>query len=172
MSGKEIIESIVLVMVIIGTLMNMLSSLGFIRLPDVYNRSHAATKSATLGIMFVLLGSFIYFLFVHNYFSVRLLLGIVFVFLTAPVTGHLIVRSAYRFGTKLSDNSIKDELAKDLERMKELESTKDVAHANDLEQTEDLERTEDVGRAKDLERTEDRERATERKGVQPEPEKM
>lgn len=118
MSGKEIIETIVLVMVIIGTLMNLLSSLGFIRLPDVYNRSHAATKSVTLGILFILLGSFIHFLFVHNYFSVRMLLGIVFVFLTAPVTGHLIVRSAYRFGVKLSDSSIKDELAEDLERAK------------------------------------------------------
>lgn len=109
-------------MVIIGTLMNSLSSLGFIRLPDVYNRSHAATKSITLGILFILLGTFIHFLFVDDYFSVRLLLGIVFVFLTAPVTGHLIVRSAYRFGVKLSDTSIKDELAEDLERAKKKEA--------------------------------------------------
>ncbi|OXS62504.1 Na+/H+ antiporter subunit G [Cohnella sp. CIP 111063] len=122
MSAKEIIEAVVLVMVIIGTLMNSLSSLGFIRLPDVYNRSHAATKSITLGILFILLGTFIHFLFVDNYFSVRLLLGIVFVFLTAPVTGHLIVRSAYRFGVKLSDTSIKDELAEDLERAKKKEA--------------------------------------------------
>lgn len=117
-AAKEIIETIVVVMVIIGTLMNTLSSLGFLRLPDVYNRSHAATKSITLGILFILLGTFIHFLFVDDYFSVRLLLGIVFVFLTAPVTGHLIVRSAYRFGVKLSDSSIKDELAEDLERAK------------------------------------------------------
>jgi multicomponent Na+:H+ antiporter subunit G len=122
LSAKEIIEAVVLVMVIIGTLMNSLSSLGFIRLPDVYNRSHAATKSITLGILFILLGTFIHFLFVDNYFSVRLLLGIVFVFLTAPVTGHLIVRSAYRFGVKLSDTSIKDELAEDLERAKKKEA--------------------------------------------------
>jgi len=121
-AAKEIIETIVVVMVIIGTLMNTLSSLGFIRLPDVYNRSHAATKSITLGILFILLGTFIHFLFVDDYFSVRLLLGIVFVFLTAPVTGHLIVRSAYRFGVKLSDSSIKDELAEDLERAKKKEA--------------------------------------------------
>ncbi len=119
MSGKEIIEAIVLVMILIGTLLNALSSLGFIRLPDVYNRSHAATKSITLGILFILLGTFIHFLFVDDYFSVRLLLGIVFVFLTAPVTGHLIVRSAYRFGVKLSDSSVKDELAEDLEHARE-----------------------------------------------------
>ena len=118
MSGKEIIETIVLVMILIGTLLNALSSLGFIRLPDVYNRSHAATKSITLGILFILLGTFIHFLFVDDYFSVRLLLGIVFVFLTAPVTGHLIVRTAYRFGVNQPDSSVKDELAEDLERAK------------------------------------------------------
>jgi len=106
-------------MVLLGTVMNSLSSLGFLRLPDVYTRSHAATKSVTLGILFILLGTFIYFLFIHNLVSVRLLLGIMFVFLTAPVAGHLIARSAYRSGVKLADTSIKDELAEDLERAKQ-----------------------------------------------------
>jgi len=119
LSGKEIIETIVLIMVLLGTVMNALSSLGFLRLPDVYTRSHAATKSVTLGILFILLGTFIYFLFIHNLVSVRLLLGIMFVFLTAPVAGHLIARSAYRSGVKLADTSIKDELAEDLERAKQ-----------------------------------------------------
>jgi multicomponent Na+:H+ antiporter subunit G len=105
-------------MVLIGTVLSLLSSLGFLRLPDVYTRSHAATKSITLGILFILLSTFLYFMFVHDQVSVRLLLGIIFVFLTAPVTGHLIARSAYRFGVKLSDSSIQDELADDLEKAK------------------------------------------------------
>mgnify|MGYP001397569256 FL=1 len=109
-------------MVLAGTLLSLLSSLGFIRLPDVYTRSHAATKSITLGILFILLGTFIYFMFVHDQVSVRLLLGIIFVFLTAPVTGHLIARSAYRFGVKLSDSSVQDDLASDLERAKKQEN--------------------------------------------------
>ncbi len=33
--------------------------------------------------------------------NVRLLLGIVFVFITAPVSSHLIGRAAYRTGVKL-----------------------------------------------------------------------
>ncbi len=122
MSAKETIEIVVVVMVLAGTLLSLLSSLGFIRLPDVYTRSHAATKSITLGILFILLGTFIYFMFVHDQVSVRLLLGIIFVFLTAPVTGHLIARSAYRFGVKLSDSSVQDDLASDLERAKKQEN--------------------------------------------------
>jgi len=119
LNGTAIIEIIVLVLVISGTILSLISSLGFIRLPDVYNRSHAATKSITLGIMFILLSTFIYFWFVHNVISVRLLLGIIFVFLTAPVAGHMIVRSAYRSGTRLSDSSIKDDLGDDLKKHKE-----------------------------------------------------
>jgi len=42
--------------------------------------------------------------------SVRLLLGIVFVFLTAPVAGHVIVRAAYRSNVKLAAISTEDEL--------------------------------------------------------------
>lgn len=116
MSGKEMIEIVVVIMVLTGTVLSLISSLGFLRLPDVYTRSHAATKSITLGILFILLSTFLYFLFVHNQVSVRLLLGIIFVFLTAPVTGHLIARSAYRFGVKPA--GITDELAADLERAK------------------------------------------------------
>ncbi|WP_246608334.1 monovalent cation/H(+) antiporter subunit G [Paenibacillus agaridevorans] len=116
MTGRETIESIVVVMVLIGTVLSLLSSLGFLRFPDVYTRSHAATKSITLGILFILLATFLYFLFVHEQVSVRLLLGIIFVFLTAPVTGHLIARSAYRYGVKPS--GVQDELAADLEKAK------------------------------------------------------
>ncbi len=110
MNVSAIIEIIVAVMVLAGTVLSLLSSLGFIRLPDIYTRSHAATKSVTLGILFILLGTFIYFWFMHGLISIRLLLGILFVFLTAPVAGHLVIRSAYRSGVKLSDTSVKDEL--------------------------------------------------------------
>lgn len=42
--------------------------------------------------------------------SGKLILGILFVLLTAPVSGHMISRAAYRSGVPLSDISIKDDL--------------------------------------------------------------
>lgn len=116
MNENGIIEIIVLIFVLLGTFTILLSSLGVIRLPDVYTRAHATTKSATLGILFILTGAFIHFLNTHNIISVRLLLGIVFVFLTAPVAGHLIIRSAHRSGVPLSDISVQDALKDDLEQ--------------------------------------------------------
>lgn len=105
-----IIEIIVGFFVVSGTLMSLISSLGILRLPDVYNRAHASTKSATLGILCILLGTFFYFLFTHGVSSIRLFLGIAFVFLTAPVAGHIIIRSAHRSKVPLAKSSVQDAL--------------------------------------------------------------
>ncbi|XID95285.1 monovalent cation/H(+) antiporter subunit G [Paenibacillaceae bacterium WGS1546] len=110
MSATTVIEVVVGVLVMTGTVMSLISSLGIIRLPDVYNRAHASTKSATLGILCILSGAFLYFFFTHGVSSIRLLLGIVFVFLTAPVAGHLIIRSAHRSKVALADISVQDDL--------------------------------------------------------------
>jgi len=113
------IETIVLILIVAGTLITLISSIGIIRFPDVYTRAHATTKSATMGILCILLGAFVYFLFKHQVFSVRLLLGIVFVFLTAPVSSHMIIRSAHRAGAPLAGISVRDDLKEDLVKMKQ-----------------------------------------------------
>ncbi|ANU09748.1 putative monovalent cation/H+ antiporter subunit G [Planococcus antarcticus DSM 14505] len=97
-------------LILIGSIMAVISAIGILRLPDVYTRSHAATKSSTLAVLLSLLGTFIYFWASENFISVRLLLGITFVFLTAPVSGHLITRAAYRSNVKLADSSKEDAL--------------------------------------------------------------
>ncbi|MFD1861582.1 Na+/H+ antiporter subunit G [Planococcus chinensis] len=97
-------------LILIGSIMAVISAIGILRLPDVYTRSHAATKSSTLAVLLSLTGTFIYFWAAENFISVRLLLGIAFVFLTAPVAGHLITRAAYRSHVKLSDSSTEDAL--------------------------------------------------------------
>jgi multicomponent Na+:H+ antiporter subunit G len=107
---NEIGEFIGAFLILAGGLMSVISAFGLIRLPDVYTRSHAATKSSTLAVLLTLSGAFVYFWFSEHFISVRLLLGIVFVFLTAPVSGHLLVRAAYRSNVKLADISSVDEL--------------------------------------------------------------
>src|SRR5690606_13627590 len=100
--------------ILLGTLLSLLSALGFIRLPDVYTRLHAGTKSSTLGLLSILFGAFLYFWFAEGHISIRLILGIVFIFITAPVSGHMIARSAYRSGVRLADISVKDDLDTEL----------------------------------------------------------
>lgn len=110
MSANQILEWSGVILILIGSLISVISAFGMIRLPDVYTRSHAATKSATLSVLTCLLGAFIYFWVHDGYVSIRLILGILFVFVTAPVAGHLTCRAAYRSRVPLADSSTEDEL--------------------------------------------------------------
>lgn len=116
LSGNNLSELLPVLLILAGTIFTFLSAIGLIRLPDVYTRSHAASKSATLGVLFTLVGTFLFFLWGEGYFSIRLFLGIFFVFLTAPVAAHVIVRSAYHSKVELADESIQDDLKEVLER--------------------------------------------------------
>lgn len=110
MNASGIFEFVAALLILIGGVVSVISACGIIRFPDVYTRSHAATKSSTLAVLLTLSGAFLYFWVTESIVSVRLLLGILFVFLTAPVAGHLITRAAYRSNVKLSDTTIEDEL--------------------------------------------------------------
>jgi multicomponent Na+:H+ antiporter subunit G len=115
---KTAVELLFALLILMGALLSAVSAIGLIRLPDVYLRSHAAAKSATLGVLCVLSGAFLYFAFFLDFISVKLLLGIVFVFMTSPVSAHLTGRAAYRTGVPLWKRRIQDDLKEVLEKEK------------------------------------------------------
>ncbi|WLR55761.1 monovalent cation/H(+) antiporter subunit G [Mesobacillus subterraneus] len=118
MTEMEIVKFFAGLFILLGAFLSLVTAFGLIRLPDVYTRNHAASKSATMGVMLVLLGTFLYFWLIENHFNSRLLLGVAFIFLTSPVAGHLIARAAYNSGVKLSDRTVQDDLAKARKKMK------------------------------------------------------
>ncbi|WP_150268772.1 monovalent cation/H(+) antiporter subunit G [Paenibacillus tepidiphilus] len=113
---KTVVELLFALLILTGALLSAASSVGLIRLPDVYLRSHAAAKSATLGVLCVLSGAFLYFAVFLDFISAKLLLGIVFVFMTSPLAAHLTSRSAYRSGVPLWNRRIQDDLKEVLEK--------------------------------------------------------
>lgn len=113
---KSVGELLIALLILMGALLSAVSAVGLIRLPDVYLRSHAAAKSATLGVLCVLSGTFLYFAFFQEHTSIKLLLGIVFVFITAPLSAHLTGRSAYRSGVPSWNRRIQDDLKEVLEK--------------------------------------------------------
>ncbi|GIP31876.1 Na+/H+ antiporter subunit G [Paenibacillus sp. J2TS4] len=117
-----IIEWLVALLILFGALLSGLSSFGLVRLPDVYLRSHAATKSATLGVLCILTGAFLYFMLFLDQISAKLLLGIVFIFITSPIAGHLNGRAAYRTGVPLWEKSVQDDLKDALKRERDAQS--------------------------------------------------
>ncbi|AZB44228.1 Na+/H+ antiporter subunit G [Bacillus sp. FJAT-42376] len=108
----EISKFIIGAFILLGALLCLIASIGVLRLPDVYTRNHAASKGATLGVMSLLLGVFLYFFLVQGHFNSRVLLGIVFVFITSPVAGHLIMRAAFNTNVPLWENSVQNDLQK------------------------------------------------------------
>ncbi|UCZ54449.1 monovalent cation/H(+) antiporter subunit G [Bacillus shivajii] len=110
------IEIVISIFIILGGFLSLLGSIGLLRFPDVYSRLHAATKSATLGVITIMIGTFLYFLVVENLFAGKILLAILFVFLTAPVAGLMISRSAYNVGVKLWHKSGQDDLGEAIKK--------------------------------------------------------
>ena len=100
-------DGLIIFFLLFGALMSLVASLGCLRLPDLYTRMHAATKSGTVGIMGIVIAMMIQLDDVSVIF--RGILVILFFLLTAPVAAHMIGRSAYRSGIALWDKSSIDE---------------------------------------------------------------
>ena len=120
MNTKVIFELVGALIILLGAIVSVASAIGIIRFPDIYSRAHAATKTTTLAVLITLFGTFFTLLFVNSYVSIRLILGIIFVFITAPVSGHLILRAAYRSGIPMSHKTASDELENVLPQANEL----------------------------------------------------
>jgi multicomponent Na+:H+ antiporter subunit G len=95
---NEFINVITILLVVSGAFFMLVGSIGVVRLPDFFTRSHATSKSDTLGIMLVLSG--LAFYEGLSITGVKLILIILFVALANPVGSHALARSAFFFGIK------------------------------------------------------------------------
>ena len=93
---REILVSLFL---IIGGLLSLVAAIGLIRLPDLFMRMHAATKTGTVGVSVIVIAMMIHF--GNLTVTSRGILVIAFFLLTAPVAAHMIGRAAYRSGVSL-----------------------------------------------------------------------
>lgn len=117
-------NSLVIFFISVGVLFIVVTAIGLVRLPDLYTRAHAASKSATLGVMCVLIGVFFHFWLIEDHFNPRILLGILFLFITGPVGGHIMTRSSYIAGVKPWEGTVRDELGPEIDRMKKEQNVK------------------------------------------------
>lgn len=82
--------------VVIGIAFMLSGSIGILRLPDFYSRTHSVSKSDTLGIIFVISGLIIYEGLTQS--SLKLLFVILFVALSNPIGTHALARAALKKG--------------------------------------------------------------------------
>lgn len=84
-------EIIISVFLIAGSIFIFIAGIGILRMPDIYIRMHALTKATSLGIMLLLIGGSFYFPVFS--FIFKSLAIIVFLYLTIPVSAHLLGKS-------------------------------------------------------------------------------
>ena len=77
-----------------GASFALIGSIGLARFRDFYKRIHGPTKATTLGVGCALLASSIFFTRLQGSVSSRELLIAVFLFITAPISAHLLVKTA------------------------------------------------------------------------------
>lgn len=95
-------------LMLIGATFMLIAALGVVRLPDLFMRMHSNTKSATLGVFFVMMGLSLHF----GDFSIfiRALSVVLFFLITAPVAAQTIARAAYFSGIPLWKGTLSDDL--------------------------------------------------------------
>jgi len=90
---QTVVEAIVCVLLLIGSLFTLIGAIGLARLPDFFMRLHGPTKSTTLGVGGIVLASVIYFSAHNNFASLHELLIPAFLFLTAPISAHMLAKA-------------------------------------------------------------------------------
>ncbi len=93
---NEILEYIGMAFILIGAIFLLLGALGIYRMPDVYTRLQAGTKSSTLGAMSTILGVG----FLHPDWFLKIALIIIFIGVANPLSSHALARASYRKGIK------------------------------------------------------------------------
>lgn len=93
-----VIELVLSALLIVGAIFILVGAIGLVRLPDFFMRLHAPTKASTLGLGGLLLASMGYAL--KDGVLLHELLITLFIFITAPVSAHLLSQAAIKLRLK------------------------------------------------------------------------
>ncbi len=87
-------DTLLAVLVLTGAIFTFIGSLGLARLRDFNTRLHGPTKATTLGVGCLLIASALFFSLRDDGVSLHEVLVTLFLFITAPVSAHLLAKAA------------------------------------------------------------------------------
>lgn len=88
------LEALVAFFLLFGSLFTLVGAIGLARLPDFFTRLHGPTKATTLGVGCLVVASLIFFGAGDGELSLHELLISLFLFITAPVSAHMLAKAA------------------------------------------------------------------------------
>ncbi|WP_347330858.1 Na+/H+ antiporter subunit G [Marinimicrobium locisalis] len=98
MEDTSWLEWLICLLLLIGASFALIGSLGLVRLPDFFMRLHGPTKATTLGVGSIIVGSMLFFSTRGEGLSLHELLIALFLFITAPVSAHIVGKAALHVG--------------------------------------------------------------------------
>ena len=113
----EIVKLIGAIMLVMGSFSLLVASIGLLRMPDVYNRVQTGTKASTLGaiVSFIGIGLFKFDSWADGNWAGRVIILIIFILLTNPVSSHVLMRAAYFMKIPLWEKTKVDKLKLDID---------------------------------------------------------
>jgi multicomponent Na+:H+ antiporter subunit G len=105
------------IFLLMGSFSLFVAAIGLLRMPDVYNRVQTGTKASTLGAImsFVGIGLLAVDHWDESNWIGRVIVLIIFIILTNPVSSHVLMRAAYAMKIPLSDITTVDKLKEDID---------------------------------------------------------
>jgi multicomponent K+:H+ antiporter subunit G len=82
------------VLLAVGCLFVLVGSFGLVKLSDFFKRLHGPTKATTLGVGCILMASIGHHAALGDGLGMRELLVALFLFITAPISAHLMAKAA------------------------------------------------------------------------------
>jgi multicomponent Na+:H+ antiporter subunit G len=86
------VEWAIIGLALVGTFFGAVAAIGLVRMPDVYTRAHAASKSDTLGAVLTIAA--VAFALQTDLSTVKSVFLLLFMFITNPTAAHAIARAA------------------------------------------------------------------------------
>jgi multicomponent K+:H+ antiporter subunit G len=91
-----IAEAIASCLIVLGAFFVLLGSIGLMRLPDIFTRLHGPTKATTLGVGAIVVAASVAFYSLTGELNLKALTVLLFLFITAPVSAHLLGKAALK----------------------------------------------------------------------------
>jgi multicomponent K+:H+ antiporter subunit G len=93
-ADNAIVEVLMVVLLAIGSFFVLVGSIGLVKLSEFFKRLHGPTKATTLGVGCILIASIAWHALLGDGLGLRELLITLFLFITAPISAHLMARAA------------------------------------------------------------------------------
>lgn len=87
-------EWVISILLLIGGFFVFVGSIGLVKMPDFFMRLHGPTKATTLGMASILIAAMIFFSSTQEGFSAKEILISLFLLITAPISGYMMIKSA------------------------------------------------------------------------------